>query len=276
MGGVPLTAPRTPWNHAITPQRRVSFARISLEDAKAVKRAFDVKLNDVVLAVVGGTLRRYLEANGGNPEDPLLAVCPVSVRTDEEKGDAGNRVSAMFTSLATDIDDPVERLQAIARATVGAKQEHNAVGRPTADRLGRVRRPPHLPPGVEAVLVDEAGRPPPPPSTTSSSPMCRGRRSPCIWPVRSWWPPTRWGRSWRVRGLNVTVLSYRYSIDFGFLVDRDLVTEVWDLAAHVSDTFAELMDAAGLEPTPDGETAEDSAPRVTDPVDLTEAATGTG
>lgn len=61
-------------------------------------------------------------------DGPLLAVCPVSVRSDEEVGEGGNKVSAMFTSLATDIDDPLERLRTIADSTVGAKAEHNAVG----------------------------------------------------------------------------------------------------------------------------------------------------
>src|SRR5690606_16185553 len=102
VGAVPLTAPTTPWNKPITPHRRMSFTRVSLDDVKAIKNAVACTVNDVILAVAAGALRRYLEEHGGNPSDPLVAVCPVSVRGDEEHGQTNNKVSAMFTSLATD------------------------------------------------------------------------------------------------------------------------------------------------------------------------------
>ena len=93
-------------------------------------------MNDVVLAVCAGALRRFLIKGNELPDKPLLAVVPVSVRTDDEQDVVGsnsnvvgsNRVSAMFTSLPTDISDPVERLYAIRESTKGAKEEHNAVG----------------------------------------------------------------------------------------------------------------------------------------------------
>src|SRR5690606_18319234 len=111
-----------------TAQRRMSFTRVSLEDVKAVKNAVGCTVNDVILGLTGGALRRYLEQHGGNPAEPLVAVCPVSVRADEERGQTNNKVSAMFTSLATDVDDPIERLQTISRVTRGAKEDHNAIG----------------------------------------------------------------------------------------------------------------------------------------------------
>ena len=125
----PFTAPRTPFNVSITPHRIVSFTRTPLEDIKIVKRAFGTTVNDVVLAVAAGALRRYLEQLNELPSKSLMAVVPVSVRTDEEKDIPGsNKVSAMFTSLATDIDDPVERLHRIAEVNKGAKEEHKAIG----------------------------------------------------------------------------------------------------------------------------------------------------
>ena len=84
-------------------------------------------MNDVVLALCAGTLRRYLEAHDALPDDPLVAVCPVSVRTPEDTP-GSNKVSALFTSLATQLDDPTERLEAIRTTTRGAKEEHDAVG----------------------------------------------------------------------------------------------------------------------------------------------------
>ena len=120
-GALPLTAPRTPCNHSISPHRSVAFARFPLDEVKAVKDALGVKVNDIVLAVCAGTLRQYLEGLDALPEEPLVAVCPVSVRDDDERGTQGNKVSAMFTSLATDIDDPGERLRAIAPAPRGPR-----------------------------------------------------------------------------------------------------------------------------------------------------------
>ena len=85
-GAVPLTAPRTPMNASITPDRSVAFARVSLDEVKAVKEALGVKVNDVILAICSGTLRHYLKGIDALPEEPLLAVCPVSVRTEDQRG----------------------------------------------------------------------------------------------------------------------------------------------------------------------------------------------
>src|SRR5258708_22239105 len=94
--------------------------------ARAANRRFGVTLNDVVLAVCAGALRSYLSDLHELPGHPLIAVCPISVRTVDSR--PGNHVSAMFTSLATDVANPVERLRAIQNVTRGAKEEHNAVG----------------------------------------------------------------------------------------------------------------------------------------------------
>ena len=75
-----------------------------------------------------GNASPYLELHDALPDDPLLAVCPVSVRVEEEQGAGGNKVSAMFASLATNVDDPGERLHAIRESTEGAKEDHNAIG----------------------------------------------------------------------------------------------------------------------------------------------------
>src|SRR6059058_2037181 len=107
----PLTAPRTSFNGAITPHRKVAYSIASLSDVKAIKNAFGTTVNDVVLAVVGGGLRRYLERTNQLPDKSLIATVPISVRPPEGEEDTSigaNKVSAMFTSLATDIEDPVE------------------------------------------------------------------------------------------------------------------------------------------------------------------------
>jgi len=126
----PLTAPRTSFNGAITAHRKVAYSIASLGDVKAIKNAFGTTVNDVVLAVVGGGMRRYLERKGDLPEKSLISTVPISVRPPEgeDAGVGANKVSAMFTSLATDVADPVERLRTIHEVTKGAKEEHNAIG----------------------------------------------------------------------------------------------------------------------------------------------------
>ena len=125
---LPLTTPRTSLNAAITPHRTVAFSSIALEDAKRIKRACHTTLNDVVLAVCAGALRRYLIDGDELPDDPLVATVPVSTAPRAGNRRGANKVSAMFVSLPCQIEDPVERLLAIREGTKGAKDEHNALG----------------------------------------------------------------------------------------------------------------------------------------------------
>ncbi len=242
VGAVPLTAPRTPWSGAISAQRTVAFARIPLADAKDVKDALGVKMNDLVLAVCAGALRGYLKGRGELPEESLIAVCPVSVRSEEEANTGGNKVSAMFTSLATDIDDPIERVRAIQQSTIGAKTEHNAVGARLLTDWGEYAAPRtfamasrlyssmgladrHRP--IHNVVISNVPGPPFPL-------YLAGAELVAAYPM---------GPIMEGAGLNVTVLSYRDSIDFGFMADRSLVPDVWDLADAVQVAFTELQEA---------------------------------
>ena len=131
-GATPLTAPRTRWNQSVTARRATAFARVPLKGIKTIKNATGTKVNDVVLAITGGALRQYLMSHDDLPEDPLVAVCPISVRAKgPATGEANNKVSAMFTNLATDLGDPISRLKAIGHTTQGAKEEHQAIGADT-------------------------------------------------------------------------------------------------------------------------------------------------
>jgi WS/DGAT/MGAT family acyltransferase len=244
-GAIPLTAPRTPFNGSISPHRNVSFARLPLDEIKAVKEALDVKVNDVVLAVCSGTLRRYLQGLDALPETPLIAVVPVSVRTDEERGSQGNKVSAMFTSLATDVEDPAERLDAIVASTQGAKEDHNAIGARTLTDWAEWAAPRTF--GLAARLYSSMGlanshRPihnlvisnvPGPPFPLYMA----GAELVAAYPM---------GPIMDGAGLNITVLSYRDHLDIGFLGDRDLVPDMWDLAGAVQPAFDELKQVAGI------------------------------
>ena len=96
---------------------------------KEIKRSVtDATINDVVLTVVGGALRKYLEAKLELPDTSLIAMAPISVRSESEKGELGNRVAAMNVVLGTDIEDPLQRLEAVHDAAAQSKAMTNAVG----------------------------------------------------------------------------------------------------------------------------------------------------
>src|SRR6476661_4674807 len=124
-----VDVPNTSFNTALTPNRIFATTSLSLADFKRVKEAFGVTLNDVVLGVVSGSLRRYLEVHGEPVDRPLVAGIPVSTDKPEDAPRlSGNKVSNMFTSLRHDIDDPIERLQAIHDVTKSAKVVQNLLG----------------------------------------------------------------------------------------------------------------------------------------------------
>ncbi len=121
--------PATSFNTALTPNRTFATAELALDDLKEVKRRVGVTLNDVVLGLVAEALRRYLRARGELPASALVAGVPVSTDKPEDvRRLGGNRVSNMFTSLRTDIADPLERLAAIHGVTAEAKVVQNLLG----------------------------------------------------------------------------------------------------------------------------------------------------
>lgn len=128
----PFSAPRTSFNGTITGHRSIAVADMSLGDIREIKSATGSTVNDVVLTVAGGALRAYLEDRGELPESSLLATVPVSVRSSSKRSVGSNKVSAMFTKLGTDIDDPLERLGNMADDNRNAKEHHNAI---SADSL---------------------------------------------------------------------------------------------------------------------------------------------
>lgn len=250
----PFSAPRTSFNVALTsPQRRFAFAELPLEEVKAVKNAFGGKVNDVVLAICAGGLRRYLDAKGELPDEPLVAMVPISVRTEDEKGTMGNRVSSMLTSLATDIEDPLERLHAICEGTGHAKEQEKAISASTltdwsefaapavaalAARLySRTRAAERMRPIFNVTISNVPG----PPVPLYSA----GARLVAMYPMG----PVVDGAS-----LNITVMSYIGSMYFGLVAGREAVPDVWALADALRDSLQELTklvgDASGNAATP--------------------------
>src|SRR2546423_14712131 len=102
--------PRTRFNTRISPHRRFSFAQLSLDRIKAVKNELGITVNDVVVGMCASALRAWMLERDELPEEPLVAMVPVSVRTQEQMGTYGNRVSAMFAPIPTDEPDPRQPL----------------------------------------------------------------------------------------------------------------------------------------------------------------------
>ena len=240
--GVPLTAPPTPLNGVLTPHRRVAFTSVPLPDVKEVKQAFGVTVNDVVLAVCAGALRRYLAGRGRLPDKALLAAIPASVRTEDERGVMGSRVSAMFATLATQLDDPVDRLFAARDVMSGAKLVHEDIGGNTLHEWAETAAPVLFSRGMRLYERLLEGRHRPIINLIVSNvpgptfPLyCAGARLLSLFPL---------GPLLAGTGLNITVLSYLDSVGFGLIGCREIVPDIDAIAAAVPDALAELLKAA--------------------------------
>ena len=114
-------APKTLFNASLSSQRSFGTCTISLRDVKAVAKLTKSKVNDVVMTISAGALRRYLEARNALPDGPLIAAVPVSLRK-AGNADMNNQVTAMLCNLATDIADPIRRLEAIVASSTDSKK----------------------------------------------------------------------------------------------------------------------------------------------------------
>jgi diacylglycerol O-acyltransferase len=244
-----LRAPKTPFNGSVGPRRELAFASVSMIDVRAMKNAHDVKVNDVVLALVGGALRSYLDKLGELPEAPLVSGVPVSTRAE---GDTtlDNQISTMFTSLATDVADPIERLQAVHESTQGAKEMQKAMGARQIQSIGEVASPRLLGGAIRAVYRTELMSKLPLRINTvvSNVPGPPIQLYTCGAKVTGLFPSSVILEG---MGLNVTVISYGDRLDFGLHVDPDLVPDAWVIANAIPEAMAELLAASGHgEPTP--------------------------
>lgn len=119
---MPFTAPSTHFNTTVSPRRVFGGTEFELEKIKAIKNStVGVTINDVVLAICAGGLRRYLLSIDKLPKKPMVAMAPVSVRSEDQKNAMGNEVSSMLVSLATHEPDPVHRLNLIHASARGSK-----------------------------------------------------------------------------------------------------------------------------------------------------------
>ncbi len=124
----PFSAPNTPLNGIISPKRKWNTAILSLERIKVLKKTMGTTMNDVLLAICAGALRRYLLEKEKLPAKPLVAMVPISTRTSANKNESDNQISSMLVQLATNIEDPIEQLEVIHENTIRGKTYQGAVG----------------------------------------------------------------------------------------------------------------------------------------------------
>jgi len=126
---MPFTVPRTRFNGHVSPHRVFTGSRFSLEEVKAIKDSQPgTTVNDVVVSICSGAMRRYLDAKQELPQDSMVAMIPMSVRPDDQRKSAGNLVTAMSLRIRSDIADPLERLLAVNQEGLQAKKLTHTMG----------------------------------------------------------------------------------------------------------------------------------------------------
>ena len=235
--GRELQAPPSPINRRITPHRRVAFSRQSLDEVKRIKDHFGVTVNDVVVTICAGALRSWLAQRGALPPAPMVAMVPVSVRTPEQAGTFGNRVSAMLVPIPTDEPDPGERLRKAHESLRSAKDHHRAVPAAVMQDANHMV-PPALLVRAARVTTMVNARETPVNTVISNVP---GPASPLFLAGAAIEAITPVSGIMDGIGLNLTVVSYCGQLNFGVVVDRDAVDDPWPIAAALQDAQRELF-----------------------------------
>ena len=255
-GARQLNAPRTSFNGRISPHRRFAFGQLPLDDVKAVKNAYGCTVNDVIVSICAGSVRRWLIDHRELPATPLVAQIPVSVRTDEQVGTYGNRIMLMSVPLHTEEPDPERRLAKTHESMIEMKERHRAL---PAELLQDANH--FIPPAVfsraarltfRLSTAGPVGRPTwnlvisnvPGPQFPL---YCAGARLVANYPVSVITDGM---------GLNITVMSYCGHLDFGIVADRDQMKDVQCLLGWLGDEL-EL-----LRPTRTGPPAAEPVPQV--------------
>ncbi|MEM7140871.1 MAG: wax ester/triacylglycerol synthase family O-acyltransferase [Actinomycetota bacterium] len=238
--------PRTPFNGAITANRRFTWRSIPLDDIKAIKTALGCTVNDVVMAMCAGALRQYLIEHDALPDDPLVAMIPVSIRTFEEEDPWTNRVSSIFAPIPTHLEDPAERVTAVGETMEEGKKRHDLL---PADLIVDIAS---LAPGRLALQAARiatnprvADNAPQPANVTISN--VPGPREPLMMgdaPVRHYVPVSTIVDG---QGLNITVQSYCDTLDLGLVACRELVPDVERIAELHLEELDNLRRLAGIE-----------------------------
>jgi WS/DGAT/MGAT family acyltransferase len=234
-----LVAPKTKFAGRLSPHRRFAFGQLPLDEVKAMKNLHGVTVNDVVVSICAGAVRRWLLENDDVIDQPLVAQIPVSVRRSEEIGTYGNKIMLMSAPLFTDVADPVERLHRTHESLDVMKERHRAM---PAELLQDANH--FIPPAVFSraarltfrLSTSQVGRPTwnlvisnvPGPQFDL---YMAGARLVANYPVSV---------ITHGMGLNITVMSYKGALDFGIVADRDQMPDLANLIEWLEDELDAL------------------------------------
>ena len=231
-------APDVPLNQPIGPHRRYVWARSELATFKRIKDALGGTVNDVVLAVVTGSVRNWLQSRGIRTEGlELRALVPVSIRSEDERGDLGNRIALMRGPLPVYVEDPVRRLRVISEEMAGLKRSKQALGAEVISRFNDFAPPTLL---AQASRINFSTRLFNLIVTNVPGPQIPlyvlGRELEEVFPV-AFLPQNH--------ALAVAIMSYNGKVGFGLLADYDSMEDVEAISDGIADSLAELEQAAG-------------------------------
>ena len=239
VGHKDLVPPRTSFNGRISAHRRFAFGQLSLDDVKAIKNRHGVTVNDVVVSLCAGAVRRWLVQHKELPDEPLVAQIPVSVRTEAQQGTFGNRILIMSAPLFTNEAHPVQRLRRTHEALLEMKERHKAL---PAELLQDANQ--FVPPAVFSraarlsFTLAASGRGRPAWNLVVSNvpgpqvPLyLAGARLEADYPVSVITDGM---------GLNITVMSYLGHLDFGIVADREQMPDLWSLIDWLREEVASL------------------------------------
>jgi len=229
--------PDVPLNVPIGSHRRFAWARFQLEDFKRIKNAFGGTVNDVVLAVVSGALRRWLEVRGIRPEGlELSALVPVSIRHEDQHGDLGNKLAGMRGPLPVYAEDPIRRLEIVREAMEGLKESKQALGAEAISRFNDFAPPTIL---AQAGRINFTTRLFNMIVTNVPGPQIpiylMGREMQEIFPVA--FLPEK-------HALAIAIMSYNGHVNFGLLADYDSMADVDLISEYLIMALGELLEAA--------------------------------
>ena len=236
---LPFQAPKTMFNVPLSGARRFAAQSFSHERMRAVAKAHGATLNDVVLAMCAGALRRYLRDADALPSSSLVAAVPVALPVQREP-DGGNAVTMVLARLATEIDDPHERLRRIRASMLTAKE---AMSGRSALQISLLGLATGAGPTAANLIPGFAGRVRPPYNLVISN--VPGPRNPLYWNgarAVGWYPVSIPSEG---QALNITVVSYAGNIEFGLIGCRRSVPHLQRLLDDLEYSLSELEEPDG-------------------------------